>query len=104
VFRKLQVFKTFFRILGWSERGKKGVNWGGMGSRDVWQLWQLWQILAIATLCRAISFALQGNFKISRIHLQGDFKISRTHFQNPCKAISSFALYHIYSLEKNICS
>jgi hypothetical protein len=60
--------------------------------------------LAIATLCRAISLALQGNFKISHTHLQGNFKISRTHFQNPCKAISSLAIYHIYTLENNICS
>jgi hypothetical protein len=50
-------------------------------TRDVWQLWQLWQILAIATLCRAISSALQGNFKISLAHLQSNFKISCAHFQ-----------------------
>jgi hypothetical protein len=65
-------------------------------SRDVWQFWQLWQILAIATLCRAISLALQSNFKISRAHLQGNFKISCKHFQNPCTAISSL----VYTLEK----
>jgi hypothetical protein len=39
-------------------------------------------ILAIATLCRAISSALQGSFKISCAHLQGNFKIVRACFQN----------------------
>jgi polyisoprenoid-binding protein YceI len=39
-------------------------------------------IVAIATLCRAISSALQGNFKIARAHLQRNFKISRAYFQN----------------------
>jgi hypothetical protein len=57
-----------------------------------------------ATLSRAISLALQGNFKISHAHFQGNFKISRIHFQNHCKAISSLALYPIYTLENNICS
>jgi hypothetical protein len=37
-------------------------------------------IVEIATLCRAISSALQDNFKISRAHLQGNFKISRAYF------------------------
>jgi hypothetical protein len=61
-------------------------------------------IVAIATLCRAISSALQGNFKISRAHLQGNFKIERALLKNPCKAILSLALYHICTLENNICS
>jgi hypothetical protein len=39
-------------------------------------------IVAIATLCRAISSALQGNFKISHAYLQGNFKISYAYFQN----------------------
>jgi hypothetical protein len=39
-------------------------------------------IVAIATLCRAISLALQGNFKTSRANLHGNFKISLAPFQN----------------------
>jgi hypothetical protein len=72
--------------------------------REVWQLWQLWKVWAIATLCKANSLALQGNFKISLAHSQGNFKISRTHFQNSSKAISSLALYHVCTLENDICS
>jgi hypothetical protein len=51
----------------------------GVTGRDVWQLWQ---ILAIATLCRAIISALQGDLKISRAHLQGSFKISKSPLGN----------------------
>jgi hypothetical protein len=60
--------------------------------------------LAIATLCSAISLALQGNFKFLCAHLQGNFQISRAHFQSRRRAISNLVLYHICILEKNICS
>jgi hypothetical protein len=58
----------------WVEReGEKRMEGGGQGRTAT---------VAIATLFRAISSALQGNFKISHAHLQGNFKNSRTYFHN----------------------